>query len=399
MNSRILRRIAALCMAGILLLNCVVACNNAPGGSNTDSSTTSSFEIEGSSSEKQSSSPDNTTASDSTTESSVPDNTTSKSELSTSTELSTTEPEPTTTEPEPTTTEPEPTTTEPEPTTTEPEPTTTEPEPTTTEPEPTTSSQPVIEPDIPTVVVGNIREVSAPGIKVSSQNGATIDYSNVSDGYIMIKMTGATSNLKVRIIYQDGTTYDYNLNMNGTYEAYSLQSGSGSYTVGVYQNNGQGRYFQVLATTVKVSMTNENNPYLIPTQRIYYTRESAAVTKSFELCAGKTTDEQKVNSIYEYIVKNVKYDYDKAASVGTNYVSSADTTLSTNKGICLDYAVLMATMLRAQGIPTQVIYGSAKGASWHAWNKVYYNGKWYLFDATFAAGGASGQNYVEVKRY
>ena len=215
----------------------------------------------------------------------------------------------------------------------------------------------------------------------------------------MIKMTGATSNLKVRIIYQDGTTYDYDLNKNGTYEAYSLQSGSGSYTVGVYQNNGQGRYFQVLATTIKVSMTNENNPYLIPTQRIYYTRKSDAVEKSFELCAGKTTDEQKVNAIYEYLIKNVKYDYDKAASVGTNYVSLADTTLSTNKGICLDYAVLMAAMLRAQGIPTQVVYGSATGASWHAWNKVYYNGKWVLLDATFAAGGATGQNYVEVKRY
>lgn len=317
--------------------------------------------------------------------------------------------EPSTTEPatEPRTTEPptESSTTEPptEPSTTEPatEPRTTEPatEPSTTEPttEPSTTEPRTTEP--PAVVVPQVKSNSAPGTKAASQNGATVDYSNINDGYIMIKMTGATANLKVRIIYEDGTVYDYDLNQNGSYEAYPLQSGSGTYSVGVYQNNGQGRYAQVMAVSVTASLTNEKNPFLWPSQRVNYVQDSTAVAKSFELCAGLSADEEKVNAIYGYIVQNVKYDYDKAATVASNYISSADATLASNKGICLDYSVLMAVMLRVQGIPTQVVYGSATGASWHAWNKVYYNGNWVTLDSTFAAGGATGQNYVEAKRY
>ena len=263
--------------------------------------------------------------------------------------------------------------------------------------EPPVTEPPVTEP--PAVVVPLVKSNSAPGTKAASQNGATVDYSNINDGYIMIKMTGATANLKVRIIYEDGTVYDYDLNQNGSYEAYPLQSGSGTYSVGVYQNNGQGRYAQVMAVSVTASLTNEKNPFLWPSQRINYVQDGTAVAKSFELCAGLSADEDKVNAIYGYIVQNVKYDYDKAATVASNYISSADATLASNKGICLDYSVLMAVMLRVQGIPTQVVYGSATGASWHAWNKVYYNGSWVTLDSTFAAGGATGQNYAEAKRY
>ena len=303
----------------------------------------------------------------------------------------------------------EPSVTEPsvtEPSVTEPpvtEPPATEPpvtEPSVTEPpvtEPPVTEPPVTEP--PAVVVPLVKSNSAPGTKAASQNGATVDYSNINDGYIMIKMTGATANLKVRIIYEDGTVYDYDLNQNGSYEAYPLQSGSGTYSVGVYQNNGQGRYAQVMAVSVTASLTNEKNPFLWPSQRINYVQDGTAVAKSFELCAGLSADEDKVNAIYGYIVQNVKYDYDKAATVASNYISSADATLASNKGICLDYSVLMAVMLRVQGIPTQVVYGSATGASWHAWNKVYYNGSWVTLDSTFAAGGATGQNYAEAKRY
>ena len=66
-------------------------------------------------------------------------------------------------------------------------------------------------------------------------------------------------------------------------------------------------------------------------------------------------------------------------------------------GICLDYAAVMASMLRSQNIPTRLEVGYA-GNAYHAWISTYitdigwvngvieFNGtSWSLMDPTFAA--------------
>ena len=42
--------------------------------------------------------------------------------------------------------------------------------------------------------------------------------------------------------------------------------------------------------------------------------------------------------VYNYVVKNVKYDDEKAQNVQSGYLPSVDETLKTKKGICFDYA-------------------------------------------------------------
>ena len=248
-----------------------------------------------------------------------------------------------------------------------------------------------------------VKTASAPGTELYSGNGATIDASNKASGYIMVKYEGGgDKRVKVRVSL-NGVNYDYDLNTAGSYEAYPLQMGNGSYTVIVMQNVYDNQYAVLHTATFNAEISNSLSPYLYPSQKISFSSTSKAVKKSYDLCVGLTTDEQKVTAIYNYIIQNVKYDYDKAAQVTsgtlTSYNSKADTTLENNKGICTDYATLMAVMLRAQNIPTQMIFGSETSASYHAWNKVYYNGSWVLYDATYGAGGAVGSNYTEMKRY
>ncbi|MBP5745533.1 MAG: transglutaminase domain-containing protein, partial [Lachnospiraceae bacterium] len=109
------------------------------------------------------------------------------------------------------------------------------------------------------------------------------------------------------------------------------------------------------------------------------------------------------------------YDYDKAENVESTYIPDVDNILNIKKGICFDYASLMASMLRSQGIPTRLEIGYA-GDAYHAWISTYikdvgwvngiikFDGKnWELMDPTFAANMSEdklktfigeGDNYV-----
>ena len=108
-------------------------------------------------------------------------------------------------------------------------------------------------------------------------------------------------------------------------------------------------------------------------------------------------DLEVVSEIYNFMIKNVVYDHEEAASVQSGYIPDVDEVLSTKTGICLDYAALMTTMLRSQRIPTRMEIGYA-GTAYHAWLSTYIedvgwvNGMiefdgtdWSLMDPTFAS--------------
>lgn len=76
------------------------------------------------------------------------------------------------------------------------------------------------------------------------------------------------------------------------------------------------------------------------------------------------------------------------------------TVLEEKKGICWDYASLMASMLRSQGVPVKVVVGYTSRGEYHAWinvwseeggwveGMIYFDGKvWKLMDPTFASSG------------
>lgn len=246
----------------------------------------------------------------------------------------------------------------------------------------------------------------ASGSTVYNSAKASIDASNVSEGYVMIQYTG--SNPKVKIQITKDTTYTYNIENNGSYVTFPLTEGNGSYTVKIFENVSGNSYAQAVSQTLSVTLTNELSPFLYPNQFCNFNAASAVIAASDALTAEIADPIAKVSAIYDYVVTNLSYDYNKAATVKSGYLPSVDDTLASKTGICFDYAALMTSMLRAQGIPTKLVIGYA-GGLYHAWVSVYAQGQgwidniiyfdgvnWKFMDPTFAS---SGKRSPEIQTY
>src|SRR5699024_7509185 len=104
---------------------------------------------------------------------------------------------------------------------------------------------------------------------------------------------------------------------------------------------------------------------------------------------------EKIKIIYNYITNNIKYDNEKAYIVQADYIPSIDDTFKFQSGICYDYAVLTAAMLRSLDIPTKLLMGYKSDIEkYHAWNEAYINGKWIIIDTTYDS--AYVQNEVPI---
>lgn len=252
-----------------------------------------------------------------------------------------------------------------------------------------------------------VRTPQASGTSTFSNGGAVIDASNASQGYIMVKYSGGTSRIKVRI--SKGTEYTYDLNTGGNYEVFPLTEGSGTYTIKVFQQVQGTSYAQVMSQAVTANIADSQSPFLYPNQFCNFNANSAVVSKAAELTAGIADPLAKVQTVYRYAIDHISYDYQKAASVQSGYLPVPDSTLASGKGICFDYAALMTSMLRSQDIPTKLVIGYT-GGTYHAWVSVYLTGQgwvdniiyfdgtnWRYMDPTFASSGkgdASISSYI-----
>ena len=256
--------------------------------------------------------------------------------------------------------------------------------------------------------ISTVLKLSHPGSSTHQNGSAVIDYSNIPDGYVMAAWTaGGSSKIKVLIKGPSGVQYQYNLRTDGEYEAFPLSDGSGSYTVGIYQNVSGNQYAPILSGNVSAQLTDEFAPFLRPNQYVNFTENSKAVAKGAELCQGITDNLKKVEKIYDYVVNNLTYDTQKAASVQSGYLPNVDAVMDSGKGICFDYAALMASMLRSQEVPCKLVVGYT-GDVYHAWINVwseedgwvegliYFDGKvWKLMDPTFASSGNQSNKIME----
>jgi transglutaminase-like putative cysteine protease len=252
-----------------------------------------------------------------------------------------------------------------------------------------------------------VLEPVASGVYEFSNADAAIDASNASEGYVMVKYTGNASKVRMLIETPKGNTYNYLMALDGQYDVYPLSEGSGTYKIGVYENLHDDKYAAAFTQSVNVTLKDEFSMFLYPNAYVDFNANSNAVKKGQELAAGANSDLEVVQNVYHYIIKNVSYDYDKAATVQSGYIPNVDSTLSTCTGICFDYASLMGAMLRSQGIPTRLEIGYA-GTEYHAWISVYikdvgwidkviqFDGKkWTLMDPTLGSYASSSI----VKRY
>ena len=237
------------------------------------------------------------------------------------------------------------------------------------------------------------------GAATLKNNGCEIDTSKAAAGTIRVRQNGNPTKVKV-LVYFNGSSkyYQYTIPTNNTWTSIPLQSGSGTYKVRFMKQVSGNSYSQMYSVTFQVGMQNANSAYLNPSQYVVYNSGSACVAKAKSLVSGAGSDAQKVSKIYSYIVNNISYDYDKMKNLPSGYLPNPDSTLASRKGICFDYAALMAAMLRSQGVPCKLVIGNADG-QYHAWNMVYVNGSWQLYDPTFGAAGQRAGSYVAERVY
>ena len=101
-----------------------------------------------------------------------------------------------------------------------------------------------------------------------------------------------------------------------------------------------------------------------------------------ELVANCDTDAQKVRVFREWVISNIAYDEDGEVLFYQTF--DCNRVMEERKGVCFDYACILAAMCRSQGIPCFVLDGTYRtDASFrHAWNRVYFDGQWWSVDAT-----------------
>ena len=266
------------------------------------------------------------------------------------------------------------------------------------------------------------KEAVQSGVTVYKNSKATVDASNLPLGFVSVSYTGGKDvRIKVQITKTGGTTYTYNLNNKGTAETFPLTEGDGKYTVKVFENTRGTKYAQAYSCSLDLKLTSEFSPFLYSNQYVNFSDDSRVVAKAAELTKGLTTDLDKVTEIYHYVINNITYDYQLAATVASGYLPDVDAVLESGKGICFDYAAVMSSMLRSQNIPCKLIVGYA-GTVYHAWinvyiegvgwvdHLIYFNGEdWSMMDPTFVSNGKNnpavlksvgdGTNYTEKYAY
>ena len=247
------------------------------------------------------------------------------------------------------------------------------------------------------------------GETIYSNAKASVDASNLAEGYIMVKYTGTkTVPSKVRVIKDGGTTYTYTLKDPKVEQTLPFTEGSGKYSVQVFENTSGTKYAQVYKVSLDVKLRDEMLPFLYANQYVNFKSDSAVVKKADELLKNCKTDLECVQTVFTFVTENFTYDHEKAATVQSGYLPDPDAVLAAKKGICFDYSAVMASMLRSHGIPCKLVIGYA-GKEYHAWINVYidsvgwvdqiiyFDGKnWSLMDPTFSS---STKHVANAKAY
>ena len=227
----------------------------------------------------------------------------------------------------------------------------------------------------------NTLSVNAEGLVTKN----VFDTSLVSSGVVKISYSLNIKKLKV-LVEKNDKRYSYNLKNDGTVESFPLQMGNGDYKVSILENIDGNKYKYVSTETINLDLKDQKLVYLTSTQNINWNYNMAVIKKAEELTKGLSNDSEKIKAIYNYILNNHEYDFDKLSKLSTDYLPNIDSFQKSGKGICYDYASTLAGMLRSINIPTKLVKGySTNVKGFHAWNEVYNKSsdKWILIDTTY----------------
>ncbi|HUF63086.1 MAG TPA: transglutaminase domain-containing protein [Verrucomicrobiales bacterium] len=148
--------------------------------------------------------------------------------------------------------------------------------------------------------------------------------------------------------------------------------------------------FTITRQEVRSEADPENTQPLTAAEREQFAADLAPNTyviiddRIRSLAAGITGDEKNpvraARLIYDWMLENIEYWVKDPANLAASSMGSTEHCLTTKTGNCTDFHSLWASLARASGIPTRIVYGSlAKpsldGAdhdqSYHCWPEFY----------------------------
>ena len=97
-------------------------------------------------------------------------------------------------------------------------------------------------------------------------------------------------------------------------------------------------------------------------------------------------DYEKIRRIYDYVCKNIKYDYHHDGMWNYTLRSTSYAGLVKQSATCQGYCVTLYRLLKEAGIDCRIITGQGRSNdtdTLHAWNIVALDGKYYYLDATW----------------
>lgn len=224
----------------------------------------------------------------------------------------------------------------------------------------------------------------APGKKTLGTSPLILDISDTDQGYLTAVSDSTDQMMNVQLTAEDEVVYSYFISP-GESAVIPFSSGSSTYQVSCYQQISDSQYAALYADTLEIKLANEFLPFLYPNQYVNFTPDSEASKLALSMVSEDTSDIDALQTIYNYVVSHVTYDYDLADTVASGYLPDVDETLQTGKGICFDYAALTAAMLRSCDIPCKLQIGYA-GDIKHAWINVYIRSRGWVDKAVEFSG-------------
>ena len=264
------------------------------------------------------------------------------------------------------------------------------------------------------------------GNEPNTCNYAEIDSTTADDGYVKVKLTEQKAD-SVYCHISGGTqripSMEFELKLN-KWVNIPLFNGSGEYQVIIDpRNKGDNGPVTVFSTFITANIKDPDAWTLLSSAMVDFENAPKTVAKAAELTKNCKTDAEKITAVFEFVAKNIKYDYKLITDEHSGKVSPHDRNLNpdhildTKTGVCQHYAVLIAAMLRSQGIPCKVISGwaySDKEWASHVWVSVSPDTKgldmqrlgaghdedgWIRLDPTWAStGGTSGRAAAAIDK-
>lgn len=251
---------------------------------------------------------------------------------------------------------------------------------------------------------------------------AEIDWSMAPDGYITVivnKLAGPNTTVDCSIWwYKDKTSHSDGYTLKEGIWTIPLRGGSTEYVIQLgevyscckhnmteaekanYENDDRPTLLDV---KFKAEVKNTEAKWLLSTPSVNYKNAPLACEKALELTKNCKTDAEKITAVFNWVAKNIKYDYARAkemnkaqAAANTNKEKTVsclidekngthmktpdpketgykkqnqldlDIIMTKKTGICNHKSTLMAGMLRSIGIPCKVVTGTMNDEG-HAW--------------------------------